>query len=83
MRKKYLAKINGLESRVVELISDNVYLSHRVDKHMLDIEKLEGYLIEAGILEKEWKPEAPKGSSITSNFTMFDPTYTKINKIWD
>ena len=51
-------------------------------KHLADaIKKLDKVLVEAGILEYEWTPSAPKGSVIHPN-NNYDATYTKVNKVF-
>jgi len=45
------------------------------------ITKLDKVLVEAGILEYEWKPTAPKGSVIHPD-NNYDATYTKVNKVF-
>lgn len=84
MRKKQLEKqLEFLKNRIADVISDNAYLGQKVESVIIKADKLERYLVEAGILETEWRPEAPKGSTITSNVKYFDHTYTKINKVWE
>lgn len=83
-------QIKGLYNRVVTLDEKVRNLEHDIQfkettiQHLADrIKDLDATLVEAGILEHEWKPEAPKGSSIKSNFKYYEPTYTKINKVWE
>jgi hypothetical protein len=73
-------KIRNLEQDIQLKDFDIKYLADR-------IKNLDSILVAAGILEHEWKPEAPKGSVIkhndfSSKFT-YEPTYTKINKVWE
>ena len=72
-------KIRNLEQDIQLKDFDIKYLADR-------IKNLDSILVAAGILEHEWKPEAPKGSVIkhndfSSKFT-YEPTYTKINKVY-
>lgn len=80
-RKK---EINALYKRVRNLESD-IQLKELDIQHLSSrIRELDTTLVEAGILEHEWVPEAPKGSTIKFNGPIYrDPTYTKINKVWE
>lgn len=78
-----------------QTVLDRVYtLEKDIQLKELDIQhlsskirELDSTLVEAGILEHEWRPEAPKGSSIKPNpydpWEFGGPTYTKINKVWE
>ena len=84
MRKKELEKqLEFLKNRISDVISDNLFIGQKVETALIKADKLEGHLVEAGILETNWKPEAPKGSSIKPNVKSFEPSYTKINKVWE
>lgn len=85
MRKKDLeAQVYELKNTVRSLTMDSQVFDLRIDEANKSIQKLRNILVEAGILETEWTPEAPKGSSITPNGDRWAaPTYTKINKVWE
>lgn len=55
-----------------------------VIEHLAEsIRKLDKVLVEAGILEYQWSPAAPKGSLIHFDGHGPDgPTYTKVNKVF-
>lgn len=85
MRKKQLVKTVDVLNQKIRNLEQDIQLLRESDvTHLAErIRELDSILVEAGILEREWKPEAPKGSSIKSNFKYYDPTYTKINKVWE
>jgi hypothetical protein len=70
-------KIRNLES---DIQFKDVEIRHLADR----IKEIDSTLVESGILEHEWKPEAPKGSVIKPNAPYYrEPSYTKINKVWE
>lgn len=84
-------QIEGLYDKTVTL-RDKIENMER-DRQFLEIQisglekaynKLFSILAESGIIETEWKPTAPKGSTITPNngYRWNEPTYTKINKVF-
>ena len=83
-RKDIDTKFQLLFDKVRNLESDIQFKDIEI-KHLADrIKELDTTLVEAGILEHEWVPEAPKGSTIKFNGPIYhDPTYTKINKVWE
>ena len=83
-RKIIEAKVDVLFNKVNNLEQDIQFKDIEI-KHLADrIKELDTTLVEAGILEHEWVPEAPKGSTIKFNGPIYrDPTYTKINKVWE
>lgn len=85
MRKKdLLEEIIKLKSTVRELTAEAQVNELRHEHVAKGVRELRGILIEAGILEPDWEPEAPKGSSIKPNNAHYGaPTYTKINKVWE
>jgi hypothetical protein len=85
MRKKQLVKTVDVLNQKVRTLEQDIQLLRESDvNHLAErIRELDSILVEAGILEREWQPEAPKGSFIKSNFKYFEPTYTKINKVWE
>lgn len=85
MRKKQLVKTVDVLNQKVRNLEQDIQLLRDADMTNLAerIRELDSILVEAGILEHQWKPEAPKGSSIKSNFKYYEPTYTKINKVWE
>lgn len=84
-----MSKRKDIEALLIRISN----LEHDIQLKDLDITELykrtanlTRTLVEAGILEPEWKPEAPKGSAITPNPYdpwLLEPTYTKINKVWE
>ena len=75
-------QIDSLRQRVRNL-EDGIQVSElRIETLDKAYNRLFSILIETGIVETEWKPTAPKGSTITSNNSWREPTYTKINKVF-
>lgn len=83
-RKNIDTKIQTLYEKISNLESDIQFKDIEI-KYLADrIKELDTTLVEAGILEHEWKPEAPKGSTIKPNgLFLREPTYTKVNKVWE
>lgn len=83
-RKRTEQRIINLAERIHNLERDIQFRDAEI-KHLADrIRELDTTLVEAGILEHEWVPEAPKGSTIKPNGPYYrEPSYTKINKVWE
>lgn len=83
-RKNIEKNVQTLYEKIRNLEQDIQFKDLEI-KHLADrIRELDTTLVEAGILEHEWVPEAPKGSTIKFNGPFYrDPTYTKINKVWE
>ena len=68
----------------VRILEQDIQIKEMNIQNLADeIKRLDSVLVESGILEHNWTPDAPKGSSIKSNYKYFEPTYTKINKVWE
>lgn len=83
-RKRTEQRIINLAERIHNLERDIQFRDLDI-KHLAEkVRELDTTLVEAGILEHEWVPEAPKGSTIKSNSPYSDKlTYTKVNKVWE
>ncbi len=82
MNKKQSIRIDALHSRIINLEHGIQFLELQVETLEKSYNKLFGILIESGIIETDWKPTAPRGSSITANGRNNEPTYTKVNKVF-
>lgn len=81
--------MNSKKKQIDRLYSRVINLEHNIQVNELRIETLDkaynrlfSILIESGIIETNWLPSAPKGSTITPNGQYGERTYTKINKVF-